>query len=150
VLYRFYIPLALQSFIITGSFSIINFVFSLGDYGEYEYDENRVAVPPHAPSSSLGVNAPVGGLQLTGLLCPTCRLICHGVEALKEHMATVHGLQQLSQQPQLNQRLSLKQQPPMHLTPKHQQTPKSSAPKEVGENSVICHICDKVFQVTLQ
>ena len=30
--------------------------------------------------------APPAGPQLMGLLCPKCRTMCQGVQALKEHM----------------------------------------------------------------
>ena len=62
--------------------------------------------PPPAPS----------GPQLTGLLCPQCREMCHGVEALKAHLANVHG------------------------APRDQQDNKGE------EKTATCHICDKKFK----
>ena len=32
------------------------------------------------------------GITLSGLICPNCRILCHGVPALKEHMAAAHGI----------------------------------------------------------
>ena len=35
---------------------------------------------------ALPAGAPPAGPQLMGLLCPKCRTMCQGVQALKEHM----------------------------------------------------------------
>ena len=35
---------------------------------------------------TLPAGAPPAGPQLMGLLCPKCRTMCQGVQALKEHM----------------------------------------------------------------
>ena len=50
-----------------------------GEEGDYyddyqEFEEQQPAAPP------------TPGSQLMGLVCPTCRQMCKGVQALKEHM----------------------------------------------------------------
>ena len=47
------------------------------------------AVPPGDEREDVMAGS---GIKLTGLLCPQCRLMCHGVNALKEHMAAAHGI----------------------------------------------------------
>ena len=50
------------------------------DYQEFEEPQQQPAAPP-----------PSAGSQLMGLVCPTCRQMCKGVQALKEHMALCKG-----------------------------------------------------------
>ena len=45
---------------------------------------------PGGPSGGEAMSG--SGIKLTGLLCPQCRIMCHGVNALKEHMAAAHGI----------------------------------------------------------
>ena len=54
------------------------------EFGDPQYDD------PHAVQSTSA------GIQLTGLVCPHCRLVYHEVEALKNHIASVHRIQQQS------------------------------------------------------
>ena len=55
-----------------------------GEEGDYYDDYQDFEEPqPAAP--------PSGGSQLMGLVCPTCRQMCKGVQALKEHMALCKG-----------------------------------------------------------
>lgn len=94
-----------------------------GDFGDYDYDENGAPMPPH--QSSAQPHSASAGLQLTGLLCPTCRVVCKGVDALKDHISQVHG---------------------MHG---HQPSPQQHPPKVVrdkGDVPTNCEICDKSFK----
>jgi hypothetical protein len=50
--------------------------------------------PCSGPSFGAGGGGGGGGLRLTGLLCPICRIMSNGVEALKEHMTKAHGIGQ--------------------------------------------------------
>ena len=106
--------------------------FLLGEYGDYDYDENGAPLPGPAPLPGVGSN-----LQLTGLLCPTCRQMCQGVDALKDHITKMHG-----GGGGMNQ--SGPAQPKV--------LGKAGGSKAVGgEESVRCNICDKVklkFQYT--
>jgi hypothetical protein len=79
--------------------------------------------PPSAPSQPQAGTSGSAGLLLTGLLCPKCRVMCHGVEALKEHMGKAHGM---STGP------TTADQPPQ--------------PQEEDKKYHICHICDKGFK----
>lgn len=53
------------------------------------YEEETVGEDPITPS---GGAPPTAGPQLMGLLCPKCRQMCQGVQALKEHMQAGHFL----------------------------------------------------------
>jgi hypothetical protein len=72
------------------------------------------------PPPQAGTSGSSAGLQLTGLLCPKCRIMCHGVEALKDHISNVHGL--------MTGPTGQPQQP------------------QDDKKSHICHICDKGFK----
>ncbi len=75
------------------------------------------AGPEAKPGSSSA--APGGpGIQLTGLLCPNCRMMCHGVDALKEHMSQAHGMG----------------------------GPSNTGGGEEEQKQYQCHICDKNFK----
>ena len=52
-------------------------------YDDYQEFEEQQQQQPAAPPSA--------GSQLMGLVCPTCRQMCKGVQALKEHMALCKG-----------------------------------------------------------
>ncbi len=71
--------------------------------------------PESTPPSNQG-SSPGPGIQLTGLLCPNCRLMCDGVDALKEHMSEVHGM---------GDGLEV---------------------NEEEQKQFMCHICDKTFK----
>ena len=80
------------------------------DYQNYEeYQEEQTA--PLAPPSS--------GSQLMGLVCPQCRQMCKGVQALKDHMAVCKA--------------GGRAQPGGR-----------EMPEEPQES--LCHICDKAFK----
>jgi hypothetical protein len=55
-------------------------------HGFVEEDHDVIAQPQAVPSTS-------GGIQLTGLICPQCRMVYHEVEALKDHIARAHRVQ---------------------------------------------------------
>ena len=84
------------------------------DYDENMYQEDNTAHPPPAPP-------PTSGSQLMGLVCPQCRQMCKGVQALKEHMAVCKA----GARPQA-------QQGGRELTEEPQES--------------LCHICDKAFK----
>ena len=84
------------------------------DYDENMYQEDNTAHPTPAPP-------PTSGSQLMGLVCPQCRQMCKGVQALKEHMAVCKA----GARPQA-------QQGGRELTEEPQES--------------LCHICDKAFK----
>ena len=69
------------------------------DYDDYqaaelegqEFEHQHHPQPGPVPSTS-------GGIKLTGLVCPHCRMFYHDVEALKNHMATSHRTPKAKQQ----------------------------------------------------
>jgi len=78
----------------------------------YEGDEG----PMQPPAGS--------GPQLMGLLCPNCRQMCQGVQALKEHMQVCKGNQRGQSQPPTAGGMGVKE------------------PEDPQE----CHVCDKSFK----
>ena len=80
---------------------------------------NNVAQPPPAPATD---HRP----QLIGMLCPNCRRMCHGVPALKEHMAVCTGAASGSG-------------PVPPTQPGH-------FPQGQEEGHHVCHVCDKSFK----
>ena len=53
-----------------------------------DFDEAKGEAYGQPPSSA--VPSTSAGFQLTGLVCPHCRMIYHDVESLKNHIATSH------------------------------------------------------------
>eukprot|EP00092_Neocalanus_flemingeri_P082038 GFUD01102601.1.p1 GENE.GFUD01102601.1~~GFUD01102601.1.p1 ORF type:complete len:647 (-),score=192.59 GFUD01102601.1:563-2503(-) len=91
------------------------------EYPDYEdpnmgYEGEEAPMPPQAGS----------GPQLMGLLCPNCRQMCQGVQALKEHMQVCKGGQRGQSQP-----------PP---------AAGGMGVREIPEEPQECHICDKSFK----
>jgi len=90
------------------------------EYPDYEdpnmgYEGEEAPMQPQAGA----------GPQLMGLLCPNCRQMCQGVQALKEHMQVCKGSQRGQSQP-----------PPAG----------GMGVREVPEEPQECHICDKSFK----
>jgi len=90
------------------------------EYPDYE-DPNMGFEGEEAPMHPQGGSGP----QLMGLLCPNCRQMCQGVQALKEHMQVCKGAQRGQSQP-----------PP----------PGGMGAREMPEEPQECHICDKSFK----
>lgn len=63
------------------------------EYNNYEESEfsDQTFEDQHAVASTS-----TAAIQLTGLVCPHCRMVYHEVEALKNHIATAHRNQQQS------------------------------------------------------
>ena len=100
------------------------------DYGEqYEGGQDYGMDPSGPPGGAEPTQSQKQGLQLTGLLCPTCKEMCHGVEALKHHMATAHGI---GSQPGGGAPGGKGKHKP--------------AGDEVEDKPHSCHICDKAFK----
>jgi len=90
------------------------------EYPDYEdpnlgYEGEEAPMPPQGGA----------GPQLMGLLCPNCRQMCQGVEALKEHMHLCKGSQRGQSQPPSAGGMGV---------------------REVPEEPQECHICDKSFK----
>jgi len=83
------------------------------------------------PPPTAGPPAPAAGPQLMGLLCPNCRSMCQGVQALKDHMLVCQG-QGGSGRPQGGQQ-------PNYPANSGQPGPPAEDPQE-------CHVCDKSFK----
>lgn len=89
-----------------------------GEYQE-DYEEYDDAQYVQRGSQPHGLPSTSGEIQLTGLLCPQCRMVCQGVDALKDHIARVHG--------------------GIH--------PSSDPPQgQAAQQPSICSFCDKVFK----
>ena len=58
-----------------------------GDYDGASYNEEGYEQATGQPSGATAI-------QLTGLVCPHCRLVYHDVEALKDHIEAAHRVQQ--------------------------------------------------------
>ena len=106
------------------------------EYGDYDYDESGTPIPHTSGPLPQGGAAASGGLQLTGLLCPQCRTLCHGVDALKDHMSKAHGMQQHTQPQKAPAQQQQQQQQPSKV---------GGSSKEASDALIICHICDKVI-----
>lgn len=68
-------------------------------YGEYDeqYEGQEFSMEghpqaPQPPQPAQQGGSSASGLKLTALVCPKCRQMCHGVDALKDHMAKSHGI----------------------------------------------------------
>ena len=124
--YIFYLFGPPDSALWTSSRENYNFLiqFLPGEYGDYDCDENGAPLTGPAPLPGVGSN-----LQLTGLLCPTCRQMCQGVDALKDHITKMHGGGGMNQSGSVQPKV----------------LGKAGGSKAVGgEESVRCNICDKV------
>jgi len=89
--------------------------------------EAAQTMPPPA-----GPTAPAGGPQLMGLLCPNCRSMCQGVQALKDHMLVCQG-QGGSGRSQASQ-------------PAYQANSGQPSTPTAVEDPQECHVCDKSFK----
>lgn len=100
------------------------------DYYEgYEYEEQATGYEEEGVDGALppaGALPAAAGPQLMGLLCPKCRQMCQGVQALKEHMQVCQGTPR-GPGTQGNQGQS-------HHMPE--------------EEPQVCQICDKSFKST--
>lgn len=90
-------------------------------YGEYDEQYGQeFGMQDNSANPPAQQQAQQAGLQLTGLFCPKCRAMCHGVEALKDHMIKAHGMPGADAQPPAGQ--------------------------EENKKTHVCHICDKAFK----
>lgn len=94
-------------------------------YGE-EYDEQGWDGEPPPPNPIPAPPSTSRGPQLMGLLCPNCRIMCHGVPALKEHMLVCTGAG-----------------PSQPTQPSQQQ---GHFPGSHDDTACLCHVCDKPFK----
>ena len=92
------------------------------DYEEQGWDGEPPQASPLAPPPPAGARGP----QLIGMLCPNCRRMCHGVPALKEHMAVCTG----------------GAGGPAPVPP----PPQGHFPPGQEEGHHVCHVCDKSFK----
>ena len=105
------------------------------------------AMHPGGPSGGDGVSG--SAIKLQGLICPQCRIMCHGVPALKEHMAASHGIINTPNNTPAQTPVKLPKQPMVdNVPPMVSQV--WNAPKVHGNNEVnpepeafYCNICPK-------
>lgn len=90
------------------------------------------------PPPTAGPTTPAAGPQLMGLLCPNCRSMCQGVQALKDHMLVCQGQGQ-----GVSGRSQGSQQPAYQA---NSGQPAAAAAATPAEDPQECHVCDKSFK----